>query len=49
MKILFVASGNKKFGINYFVNTKAAALKNAGEDMIVFPVKGRAAKIISCT
>lgn len=40
MKVLFVASGNKKFGVSSFVASQAKSLEQAGVDVIVFPVVG---------
>ena len=40
MKVLFVASGNKAFGVSSFVASQAKSLKEAGVDIYVFPVVG---------
>ena len=40
MKVLFVASGNKKFGVSSFVASQAKSLEEAGVDVTVFPVVG---------
>lgn len=40
MKVFFVASGNKKFGVSSFVASQAKSLEKAGVDITVFPVVG---------
>lgn len=40
MKVLFVASGNKKFGVSSFVASQAKSLEEAGIEISVFPVVG---------
>lgn len=40
MKVLFVASGNKKFGVSSFVASQAKSLEEAGVEIVIFPVVG---------
>lgn len=40
MKVLFVASGNKKFGVSAFVASQAKSLQEIGVEIVVFPVVG---------
>ena len=40
MKVLFVASGNKKFGVSSFVTSQAKSLEEAGVEIVIFPVVG---------
>lgn len=40
MKVLFVASGNKKFGVSSFVASQAKSLEEARVEIIIFPVVG---------
>lgn len=42
IKVLFVASGNKKVGqVNSFVRSQFDSLKAEGLDMVLFPIKGK--------
>lgn len=45
MKVLFVASGNKKVGqVSSFVQSQYDSLKAEGQDMVLFPVVGHGVK-----
>ena len=43
MKVLFVASGNKKGAgvVSSFVQSQFDSLKAEGLDMVLFPIKGK--------
>jgi len=41
MKVIFVASGNKKYGVSSFVAAQAKSLQEAGVDVVMFPVVGK--------
>lgn len=41
MKVVFVASGNKKYGVSSFVASQFESLKAEGLEMILFPITGK--------